>query len=213
MRDHQREDAAALREDRPENEPENEALLGAGKTLISVVCQSEKQRGNEDDQRLGPGAISKQLAKTVEHESAKDRLFSETRADNYRKQHPGQCSTITDEVLVSLIDGVCAEQRHNDRLHQQLERDAERHADRDTADPAARTDVANVFPWLARLPHPQDHQQRANDRDYSSLRSETSRPRTGKIAFTPASAEPDTAARMPASSPEYRTSPDLPRRW
>ena len=122
-------------EDGAEDQADHRGLLHAGQPLQRIVLGAEPHGGERDDDDGGGRARAEQPAQPLEGEAAKDRLLAESRADGDRIEDPRQRGSIAGQVVERLIDGVGAEQRHHDALHDQLERRAEEH----TADARSAT--------------------------------------------------------------------------
>lgn len=103
----------------------------------------------------------RKAAEAFEEKPSEHRLFSPTSHDNHSEQDSWKRRGIPREVVIRRVDGRSAEQRHHDRLHQELEDNAQRDADRQRADPALRPNVADCAPRRARSLHPQQNQDSA----------------------------------------------------
>jgi hypothetical protein len=57
------------------------------------------------------------------------------------------------------------DERHHDRLHHELERDAEDDPEREAADPAPGPHVTDLAPWRMGPMRPQQHENRAEGLD------------------------------------------------
>jgi hypothetical protein len=75
-------------------------------------------------------------------------------------------ASVSYKVVVRLIDRIGAEQRHDNRLHQDFERAAEHQAEDQAADPALGPDVADLAPRRARPLSPHQHENGAEGRDH-----------------------------------------------
>src|SRR6185312_1717526 len=161
MREHQNKDAAGDCENCPKHQPYHCCLLGAGEPLRGIVGQGKYCRRDQHGCCLRPHAASQKLAQPLKHVSAKDRLFTETGS---RDQQPQCCrngGAVSRQIMKGLVDLGCAEQRHEDRLHQQLKTAAECYADCRSSYPVLRLEVADFLPRSARPVCPHQRQHRA----------------------------------------------------
>ena len=102
---------------------------------------------------------AEQLAEPLEQVPAEYGLFAEARDDNHGPHRSRERCRISDEIMIGLIYWVGPEKRHNDRLHEEFERDAERDAEGQASNPAFGSNVADFAPWRARQsgPHKNQH--------------------------------------------------------
>src|SRR5258708_35531850 len=90
--------------------------------------------------RLG----SVRAAYPFEHVSAEYGFFPKARDDNHGPHSCRERSPISDQIMVGLINRIGPEKRHQDRLHEKFEWDAERDADEQARCPALGPHVADL---------------------------------------------------------------------
>src|SRR5438034_112640 len=171
--EHRNPDPTGGGEDRAEHESCDRCLFGAGQPLVRVVGQREDGGREQHDPNLGPDCRSEELAQPLEQIPSEHRLFPEPR-DEHGPHRGREHGPVSPKVMVRLIDRRGAEERHDDRFHHELERDAASDAEGEASNPAPGLCEADLMPRRPGPSGPREYEQAA---DWHSDATDGNRPR------------------------------------
>src|SRR5439155_2963159 len=99
----------------------------------------------QHDPNLGPDCRPEELAQPLEQIPSEHRLFPEPR-DEHGPHRGREHGPVSPKVMVRLIDRRGAEERHDERFHRELERDAASDAEGEASNPAPGMREADLMP-------------------------------------------------------------------
>src|SRR5438067_2171522 len=116
VREHDDPDLAGDYEHGSEHESCDHRVFDACYSLIEIMGQSEHCSADRDDDRVRGWTSAHQCSEPLEQKTAIDDFFAKPGSDNQAENGARKGGAISSEVVVRRIDGISAEQRHQDRL-------------------------------------------------------------------------------------------------